>query len=200
MCIVNNGLFCGLCYFCWLWMYLNGIIKLCRTIRPFADNVPIWWVEERNAEARRRENSGNSNSLITSLTFFIRVFYALPITSVWDFGQLTLGHGENGINQITSKFNDQILNIIIPLFHLWLFTSAWASQVALTIKKPPSNAGDVRNAGLIPGLRRSTGERNGNMIQYSRLGNSMDRGAWWATVHSISKSWTQLKQLSTHNV
>ena len=63
-------------------MYLNGIIKLCRTIRPFADNVPIWWVEERNAEARRRENSGNSNSLITSLTFFIRVFYALPITSV----------------------------------------------------------------------------------------------------------------------
>ena len=55
-------------------MYLNGIIKLCRMIRPFADNVPIWWVQERNAEARRRENSGNSNSLITSLTFFIRVF------------------------------------------------------------------------------------------------------------------------------
>lgn len=63
-------------------MYLNGIIKLCKLIRPFADNVPIWQVEEGNAEKRRRESSGNSNSLITSLTFFIRVFYALPITSV----------------------------------------------------------------------------------------------------------------------
>ena len=75
-----------------------------------------------------------------------------------------------------------------------------ASQVALTVKKLPTNAGEVRNAGLIPGLRRSTGERNGNMIQYSRLGNPMDRGAWWATVHSVSKSRTQLKQLSTHNM
>lgn len=63
-------------------MYLNGIIKLCKMIRPFADNVPVWQVEERNAEERRRESSGNSNSLITSLIFFIRVFYALPITSM----------------------------------------------------------------------------------------------------------------------
>ena len=52
------------------------------------------------------------------------------------------------------------------------------------VKKPPANAGD---AGLIPGLGRSPGEGNGNSLQYSRLGNPKDRGAWWATVHGVSK-------------
>ena len=45
---------------------------------------------------------------------------------------------------------------------------------------------------LIPGLGRSSGEGNGNPLQYSCLKNSMDRGAWWATVHGVTKSWTQL--------
>ena len=46
---------------------------------------------------------------------------------------------------------------------------------------------------LIPGLGRAPGEGNGNPVQYSCLENSMDRGAWWATVHDVAKSWTQLK-------
>ena len=49
----------------------------------------------------------------------------------------------------------------------------------------PVNAGD---AGLIPGLGRSPGEGNGNPLQYSCLGNPRDRGAWWATVHGVTKS------------
>ena len=49
------------------------------------------------------------------------------------------------------------------------------------------NAGDL---GLIPGSGRSPGEGNGNPLQYSCLVNTMDRGAWWATVHGITKSWT----------
>ena len=54
------------------------------------------------------------------------------------------------------------------------------------IKNPHANAGD---AGLIPGLgRESPGEENGNPLQYSCLENSMDRGAWWATVHGVPKS------------
>ena len=57
------------------------------------------------------------------------------------------------------------------------------------VKKLPANAGDE---GLIPGLRRSTGEGNGNPFQYSCLGSPMDRGAWRATVHGVLKSWTQL--------
>ena len=51
-------------------------------------------------------------------------------------------------------------------------------------KNLPASAGD---AGLIPGLGRSLAEGNGNPLQYSCLGNSMGRGAWWATVHEVSK-------------
>ena len=58
-----------------------------------------------------------------------------------------------------------------------------------TIKNPPANAGDTA---LIPGLGRSPGEGNGNLLQYSCLGNPMDRGAWQATVLGVAKSWTQL--------
>ena len=72
-------------------------------------------------------------------------------------------------------------------------THIWASQVALVMKNPPANAGDVRDAVLIPGSERSPGEGNGNPLQYSCLENPMDRGAWQATVHRVAKSWTQLK-------
>ena len=65
------------------------------------------------------------------------------------------------------------------------------------IKKPPADIGDIRDAGSIPGSRRSPGERNGNSLQYSCLKNPMDSGTWWATVHGVAKSWTRLKQLST---
>ena len=52
-----------------------------------------------------------------------------------------------------------------------------------------SNAGDL---GLIPGLGRSPGEGNGYPLQYSGLENFMGRGAWWATVPGVTKSWTRL--------
>ena len=53
------------------------------------------------------------------------------------------------------------------------------------------NARDTKHADLIPGWGRSPGEGNGNPLQYSCLENSMDRGAWWATVHEVAKSWMQ---------
>ena len=65
------------------------------------------------------------------------------------------------------------------------------------VKKSPANAGDRRDVDLIPGLRRSPGVGHGNPIQYSCLKNLMDRGAWWAIDHGVTKSQTQLKQLST---
>ena len=55
------------------------------------------------------------------------------------------------------------------------------------VKNPPSNAGDL---GSIPGLGRSPREGYGTSFRYSCLGNPMDRGAWWATVHGVAKSWT----------
>ena len=66
---------------------------------------------------------------------------------------------------------------------------------ASTSKESTCNAGDW---GSIPGSGRCPGQGNGNPLQYSCLENPMDRGASQATVHGVTKSWTQLKQLSTH--
>ena len=58
------------------------------------------------------------------------------------------------------------------------------------VKNPSANIGDARDAGLTPVLGRSPGEGDGNSLQYSCLENPMDRGAWWAIVHRVTKSWT----------
>ena len=67
------------------------------------------------------------------------------------------------------------------------------------VKNPSPNAGDKRDMGSIPGWGKSLGGR-GNQLQYSCLENPMVRGAWWATVHGVAKSWTWLRRLSIkHN-
>ena len=65
-----------------------------------------------------------------------------------------------------------------------LYISAWASKVA---KNLPANTGNAGDADSIPALGRSPGGRNGNPLQYSCLGNPMDRGACWATVLRVAK-------------
>ena len=66
------------------------------------------------------------------------------------------------------------------------------------VKNMPANAEDTREAGSIPRWRRFPGEGNGNPLKYSSLENPKDRGAWWAIVHRVAKSWTRLKRLSIH--
>ena len=56
-------------------------------------------------------------------------------------------------------------------------------------RESPDDAGDL---GLIPGLGRSSGEAHSKLLRYSCLENPMDRGAWWARVHGVAKSWTRL--------
>ena len=68
------------------------------------------------------------------------------------------------------------------LFYLVLFHGIPGGS---EVKNPPANAGDT---GLISELKQSPGEGNGNPLQYSRLGNPMDRGAWWATAHGVKES------------
>ena len=65
------------------------------------------------------------------------------------------------------------------------------------LKNQPANAGDLRDACLIPDSGRSPGGRHGNPLQYSCLENPMDRGAWQTIVHRVAESQTCLKQLST---
>ena len=60
-------------------------------------------------------------------------------------------------------------------------------------KASACNAGDL---GSIPGSGRSPGEGNGAPLQYSWLENSKDGGAWWATVHGVTKSWTRLSDFT----
>ena len=61
------------------------------------------------------------------------------------------------------------------------------------VNNPPVNAGDAADVGSIPGSGRSPGGGHVNPLQYSCLENLMDRGAWWAIVHGVTKSWIQLK-------
>ena len=67
------------------------------------------------------------------------------------------------------------------------------------VKNPLASAGDIRDMGSIPGSERSPGGGHGNPLQYSCLENSMDRGAWWATVHRVPKSQTSSKLKADQN-
>ena len=72
----------------------------------------------------------------------------------------------------------------------------WVSQVALLVKNPPANAGDVRDCSFISGSGRSPGGGHGNPLQ--SLENPKDSGAWRAIVYGVAKSWIGLKWLNVH--
>ena len=77
--------------------------------------------------------------------------------------------------------------------HLWQFsTKSYPS--GSTVKNPPA----IKEPVSIPGLGRFPGGGHGNPLQYSCLESPMDREAWWATVHRVTKSWIWLKRMSTH--
>ena len=77
----------------------------------------------------------------------------------------------------------------LQFYCLWGFPGSLDSKASIV-----PNAGDL---GLIPGSGRVPGEGNGNPLQYSCLENPMDRGAWWATVHGVTESWTRLSDFSS---
>ena len=103
---------------------------------------------------------------------------------------------------IISLFNWRI--ITLKYCDAFCHTSTWINrryprvQVALVVKKPPANAGDVRDTSSIPGLGKPPGGGHGNPLQFSCLENPMDRRVWWAMVQRVTKSQSWLKQLSTH--
>ena len=69
---------------------------------------------------------------------------------------------------------------IIYILYIGLYFIYRAFQVVLVVKNPPANPGDTRDTGSVPRLGRSSGEGNGNPLQYSCLENPVDRGAWWS--------------------
>ena len=68
----------------------------------------------------------------------------------------------------------------------------WGFPGGSVVKHPPASAEDIRDVGSIPGSGRSPGGGNGNPLQYSIPDTSVERGAWWATVHGVTESQTQL--------
>ena len=79
---------------------------------------------------------------------------------------------------------------VYVLYTTYVCTYVWASQVVLVVQNLVANSRDIRDMGLIPGLGRPPGGEQGHPLQYSCLENPMDRGAWWATVHRVTKSQT----------
>ena len=72
--------------------------------------------------------------------------------------------------------------------------------MALVVENPSANAGDIKDAGSIPGSGRSSEGEHGHLLQYSCLKeNPTGRGTWQSTAHRVANSWTQLKQRNTHN-
>ena len=78
------------------------------------------------------------------------------------------------------------------LFDNRMFMYILGFSGSTVVKNPLANTGDARDTVSIPGSGRSPGIENSNPLQYPSLENSMDRGAWWATVHGVLKSQTQL--------
>ena len=72
--------------------------------------------------------------------------------------------------------------------YMLLKTILQDSQVVLVVKNSPANAGNIRDAGSIPGSRRSPGGGHGSPLQYSCLENPTDRGAWWAAACGVARA------------
>ena len=92
--------------------------------------------------------------------------------------------------------------VVIIRNKLDMHTTTWMHfifTVALMVKNPPSNAGDIRDLGTDPGLGRSPGEGNGNTLQYSCLENSTNRGAWQAIVLHAAMGLQSQTRLSTQH-
>ena len=96
------------------------------------------------------------------------------------------------------RFAFKMANLANVVFYIYILLLQ-ASQMALVIKNPLVNAGDIRDTGLIPGLGRSPGDGNGNPLQSSCLENPMDRGAWRATVRGVATESDTTERLSNKN-
>ena len=119
-------------------------------------------------------------SFITSMFFFIKINLNYNICFkilAWKFQHLA-------VLELTCHL---FLSACVK-WYLACTLDIMASQVALVVKNPLANAGDIRHMGSIPGSGRCPGGGSGNPLQYSGLEYLMDRGAWWAMVHRVAKS------------
>ena len=115
---------------------------------------------------------------------------AMPTWMAWSFRKIYLCTRHVNVANIT-KYATHSDNTAQGLIRFCYFLDL-GFPGGLSVKNLPANTGHVGVVGLTPGLGRSLGGGNGCPLQYSCLGNPMDRGAWWATVHGVTKSQMQL--------
>ena len=129
----------------------------------------------------------------------IEHFKQFQVPGEWGRAEVIVEHS---MVETTDRARDQLMEGLSYLMKKFRFypkgNEEWlkqqkfilTSQVALVVKNPPSNTGDIRDTGSIPGLGSSLGGGHGNPLQCSCLENPMDRGARQSMVHSVTKSQT----------
>ena len=101
--------------------------------------------------------------------------------------------------KLYNKFDLLLLLFLVTKCVVFSYSCNSRGKVALVVKKLPANIGDIRDKVSIPGSGRCHAGGHENPFQYTCLGNPRDRRSWWATVHGVTKSWTQLSNLAhTH--
>ena len=103
----------------------------------------------------------------------------------------------SGSQHFLSQSIHNLILCVLPFKDILFNKYCWvigASQEVLVVENLAFSSGDIRNVGSVPGSGRYSGGGNGNQLQYLCLENSMDRGAWWATIPGVTKSRTLLKQ------
>ena len=128
---------------------------------------------------------------MNNVSLFVCIYHILLIHSSLDdcFHVLSLGcfHVFAIMNSDTTWVFSCVFKTMFSI--IWGVCEVWGFPGGSDGKEPAPYVG---NQGSIPGSGKSSREGNGNPLQYSCLGNSMGREAWWATVHMVAKSWTQL--------
>ena len=94
--------------------------------------------------------------------------------------------------KLYDKEKDYIYMYIYTYVYIYIYIYIFFFSTITCSSDGKESACSAGDSGLIPGSGRSPGEGSGNPLQYSCLENSTDRGAWWATVHGVAKSWTRL--------
>ena len=116
-----------------------------------------------------------------------------------NFPQFVVIHTVKGVSVVNEADVFSGILLIFPWSNecwqsnIWLLCFFLGFSGGSEVKASTCNVGDL---GSIPGSGRCPGEGNGNPLQYSCLDNPMDGGAWWDTVHGVTKSWTQLSNLT----
>ena len=125
----------------------------------------------------------------------LSVFSYAYLPSYIFFGEFSIkifGPFLNGFFFLSLSFKSFVCMCVYLYIYTYIVSGGSSS------KESACNAGATGDTGSIPGSGRSSGEGHGNPLQCSCLENPLDRGAWWATVHRVTKSRTRLKQLSMH--